>query len=112
MKLAKIILPLLDNSGRDLFYEHQQLQKELLEIWGGFTRIEGAGQWKSPGGKVYAENVMIYEVAMGHSDAIHLRALAERVATYARQQSVMVVLPSGEVEFIHSMKVADVARIS
>ena len=104
MKLAKLVLPLLDNAGRDLFEVHRELQHELLKTWGGYTSTEGVGGWRNGHGKLFNERVLIYAVAMERADAPKLRALGVAFATKARQESVMIVTPNGDVEFVHAMK--------
>jgi hypothetical protein len=101
MKLAKLILPLLDNEGRDLFMQHQALQHRLLIKFGGFTKTEGAGQWRNAAGKVMTENVIVYDVAMERAAVVEFRLMAQRLAHECRQESVMIVTPCGDVEFIH-----------
>lgn len=101
MKLAKIILPALDNDGRDLFEAHRELQAILLDKFGGFTSHEGLGGWKDNHRKLYKERVIVYEVAMERASAPELRDIAVIMVRAARQQSVMIVTPNGDVEFVH-----------
>jgi hypothetical protein len=100
MKLAKIVLPMLDNAGRDLFVEHRELQAILLREFGGYTSHEAVGGWRDGSGKLYNEPVIVHEIAMKLEDAPKLRDIAQAMATSARQQSVMIVTPCGEVEFV------------
>lgn len=104
MKLAKIILPMLDNAGRDLFEAHRALQAILLERFGGFTSTEGLGGWKDGHKKLYKERVIVYEVAMDCASTPALRSIAIDMASSARQQSVMIVTPNGDVEFVHKLE--------
>lgn len=101
MKLAKLILPLLDNAGRDLIEEHRELQHVLRTEYGGFTSTEGVGGWRNKHGKLFNERVVIYEVAMEMAAVTHFRDIAQHVASEARQEAVMIVTPCGDVEFIH-----------
>jgi hypothetical protein len=101
MKLAKIVLPALDNEGRDLFEQHRELQAMLIDLFGGFTSHEGLGGWKDAHRKLYHERVIVYEVAMERASAPELRDIALVMARSARQQSVMIVTPNGDVEFVH-----------
>jgi hypothetical protein len=100
MKLATIILPVADNKGDDLFFQHEQLKRGLLSRWGGYTVTQGHGSWLSPRNEIVSEPVRIYHVAMERADVIALRTLAASVAHYARQFSVMIVTPCGDVEFV------------
>jgi len=100
MKIARIVLPMLDNQGKSLWDEHEHLMKRLLELWGGFTSYEGLGKWVDKG-KVYAERIVIYDIAMERQDVTKLRTLALSVCVQARQLSVMIVTPNGDTEFVH-----------
>lgn len=100
MKLAKIVLPMLDNEGKELSDVHEHLMKRLLELWGGFTSYEGLGKWINKQ-KVYAERVIVYDIAMERQDVVRLRTLALSICVQARQESVMIVTPNGDVEFVH-----------
>lgn len=100
MKLAKIILPLMDNEHRNLFFAHQALKHQLLANWGGYTSYQADGAWRDPAGKVHPELVMVYEVAMSPADIPELRGVALGICHEAKQQSVMIVTPNGDVDFI------------
>lgn len=100
MKLARIILPLMDNQYRDLFAVHQALKRMLLAAWGGYTASPGDGAWRGPDGKVFAERVMIYEIAMELGDVLKLREIARYICNEAQQESVMIVTPHGDVDFV------------
>lgn len=106
MKLAKLILPLLGNDGRDLFDSHLQVQTILLETWGGYTSIEAIGGWRNGHGKLFKEHVVVYEIAMPQDDSPKLRKLAQIIAAAAKQESVMIVTPGGDVCFEHPQKEA------
>lgn len=101
MKLARIILPIVDNAGNDLFFAHQELKHVLLKEFGGCTTTHGNGAWMPPaGGLPVAEPVMIYDVAMDRAATVVFRSIAARVARVARQECVMIVTPNGDVEFV------------
>jgi len=101
MKLAQLILPLLDNGGHDLFEVHRDLQFHLLARWGGYTSVEAVGGWKNAHDKLFKERVVVYSIAMPLGDVVKLRALAAFFARRAKQESVMIVTPNGDVDFIH-----------
>lgn len=65
MRIAQINLPLFDNDGASLASVHENLQRDLCTIFGGYTVTEGQGAWMD-GGKLYAEPVAIYQVAYDH----------------------------------------------
>lgn len=100
MKLAKIVLPHLDNQQQGLLRQHVELRHALVERWGGYTSYVGEGGWKNDAGKVLTEGVTIYEIAMPLADVVRLRILASEVARDARQDCVMMVTPNGDVEFV------------
>ena len=100
MKLAKIVLPVLDNAGHDLWDAHRGLQTILINEFGGFTSYEGLGGWRNLHGKLFKERVVIYDVAMERAAAPKLREIAGHLARDARQESVMIVTPNGDVEFV------------
>jgi hypothetical protein len=99
MKLARIILPIMDNQLRPLNRQHEELKDRLLADWGGYTVTDGRGAWLHEG-KVYAEQVMIYAVAMERADVVRFRTLAAEIARAARQECVMIVTPNDDVEFV------------
>lgn len=99
MKLGKIILPLNDNAGTPLVVEHAELRLKLVDRFGGFTAYEGLGGWLN-NGSTQTEPVMIYDVAMHQDQSIALRNMAIELCINARQQSVMIQCPDGNVEFV------------
>lgn len=103
MKLAKIILPLMDNEGKDLLEEHQHLKHALLVRYGGFTCITSQGSWKAPNGVFVSEVVQVYEVAMERAAVTEFRLLAIDYCRLCRQETVMIVTPCGDVEFVHPL---------
>lgn len=102
MKLATIILPLIDNEGSDLFAVHQGLKHELLREYGGYTGVETIGGWAGKNGTVEGEKAIKYEVAMERADVCKFRELAAATCRFAKQEAVMIVTPNGEVEFVHA----------
>lgn len=99
MKLAQIILPLRDNNGESLTWQHAQLRHDLREAWGGYTAVDAEGSWANEG-RIMTEPVIVYHIAMERQDVIRLRELAASVAQAARQECVMIVTPCGDVEFV------------
>src|SRR6476646_2846574 len=102
MKIASIILPLIDNNGDDLFREHQSLKHALLATWGGYTSYETIGGWKGANGMVEGEKAIRYDVAMDRADVCAFREMAIEVCRNAAQEAVMIVTPNGDVEFVHA----------
>lgn len=100
MKLAQITLPLVDNSGIDLFFQHQDLKAQLLERWGGYTEQSVHGGWTEADGSKTFDSSRLYSIAMERGDVIQLRNLVAVLAADCRQTAVMILTPCGDVEFI------------
>jgi hypothetical protein len=100
MKLAHLILPLADNAGTPLDLVHAELRGQIGSVFGGYTCFEGHGAWHTAR-EVIREPVMVYMIAMERADCPKLRSLAQWVAGAARQESVMIVTPNGDVDFVH-----------
>jgi len=110
---ARIILPHRDNDGVELIEEKNGLEVKLIELCGGFTRATGYGGWDSnaPKGRsskatkpleILTEEVWIYDVACTNSEQndVNLTDVAVWLRNIARQQSVYLRLPNGNVTFI------------
>ena len=102
MQEARIILPLSDNDGEALETVHDSLTEKLADIFGGFTRHNGIGGWRSPNGAMYREAVALYDVACEPSldNLFKLRQLAQWLKGAARQQAIYLRMPTGHVEFV------------
>lgn len=105
MRIAQINLPLLSNEGKSLVGVHETLQRDLCTLFGGYTVTEGQGAWMDKG-KLYAEPVAVYQVAIPFKDWTEqeasrnkVRMLADRAGKAAEQIAMFVVI-DGEVEFI------------
>jgi uncharacterized protein with ATP-grasp and redox domains len=99
---AKIILPMLDNSGNSLESVHRKLEDELTLSFGGATVDFGLrGLWRNRFGEIKSEPVAIYLVAVNDDpDArTQLNEIAKRYGEQARQQVVYVRHANGEVQF-------------
>jgi hypothetical protein len=59
------LVPVADNEGRPIDRDvWAELRKRCL-AFGGFTRTEGlSGQWVSESGKVFADNMVRFEIAL------------------------------------------------
>jgi hypothetical protein len=104
MKLASITLPIADNAGQSLFYQHEQLKHDLLKLWSGYTCYDVCGAWKASDERIVADASVRYEVAMPLADVTKFRTLAASVAKACRQECVMIVTPCGDVEFVKPEK--------
>ena len=67
MKVNTFILALKDNNGANLKPVHNIIHRDLLETFGGCTRIKCNGSWIDDDGKIYDEEVIKYEVAFDDS---------------------------------------------
>ncbi len=59
----KLIIPTHDNDGNSIGHIHDKLQRELCEVFGGFTQTEAFGGWRGDKGPVIMETVKVYSVA-------------------------------------------------
>lgn len=102
MREAKIILPLSCDS----------LSETLVEAFGGCTVTTGHGCWKHPvTGKVIAEPVRVYTVAVGWYPGVlceantkvlrALRDIARAACIAGRQECVYLECPDGEVKLVN-----------
>jgi hypothetical protein len=102
MRLASLILPTLDNDGRDTTDAHLGLRAVLIDTFGGFTATCVDGGWRDAAtGKTHLDSSVRYEIAMEISDAN--RATLESIARFyghmARQICVLVCHADGDVTF-------------
>lgn len=104
MKEARIVMPCasdIDGWG-DI---HNRLTRDLCHHFGGCTKTIGSGCWVDPKGKMIAETVLIYDVAMDDTAANvdHLCRIAEHYGRKLEQHSIYVRYPDGRV-FITELK--------
>lgn len=104
MRLASIILPVLDNDGKPLSETHAYLERELLSRFGGFTTSTVNGAWLGDDGTEYRDWSRKYEVAMYDTfgNRLMLEELAYALVIRARQEAIMVVMPDGTIDFFHA----------
>jgi hypothetical protein len=112
MRQASIILPMARREATI------QLQGDLLDQFGGFTKSAVTGQWHDPAdGKIYTDVSHRFDVAV-EPTAVNLdklRQIARRAGQAADQVCVYLATPSGEIEFIQCKDVvtpADAARVA
>lgn len=100
MREALIILPIQGNDGTDLSAAHAALAKDICRTFGGATISEARGMWIDPTGRLFDEPVRQYAVACEDNAAsvAALRGMADGIGRVARQQSMYLRLPSGDVE--------------
>jgi hypothetical protein len=77
-------VPLTDNAGQPIDPQViVDLHRELLGQFGGFTiHPTSLGRWQSRAGRVYQEEVIVYEVAVSEDKVPLLRDVVSRLAMY------------------------------
>jgi hypothetical protein len=95
-------VPLTDNDARPI--EPQvviHLHRELLAAFGGFTiHPSSQGQWRSRAGRVYQEEVIVYEVAVTEDKVSVLRDVVCRLGRQLGQLAMYFDAPPPSVEII------------
>src|SRR5947209_1824760 len=94
--------PLTDNDGRPI---HPQvivdLHRELLREFGGFTiHPTSEGRWQSRAGRVYQEEVLVFEVAAPEGKIAALREIVSRLGRQLGQLAMYFDAPAPSVEII------------
>ncbi|MBI3463475.1 MAG: hypothetical protein HY000_10520 [Planctomycetes bacterium] len=95
-------LPLTDNNGEPIAAEViLDLQRELLTQFGGYTiHPTSKGRWQSRGGRVYQEEVVVYEVAVPEEKVPLLREIVVRIGWRLGQLAVYFDAPPPSVDII------------
>jgi hypothetical protein len=95
-------LPLTDNHGQPIPTEViVSLQRELLAQFGGFTiHPTSQGRWQSRQGRVYQEEVVIYEVAVPEDQISLLRDIVVRLGWQLGQEAMYFDAPPPSVSII------------
>jgi hypothetical protein len=80
-------VPLADNEGQPIEpLAIVDLHRELLEQFGGFTiHPSSQGRWLSRAGRIYRDEVIVYEVAVAASKVALLRELVCRLGRRLKQ---------------------------
>jgi hypothetical protein len=102
-------VPLTDNEGRPIDpLVIVDLHRELLENFGGFTiHPTSLGRWQSRAGRVYQEEVVVYEVAVPEDKVPQLRDVVRRLGTRLGQLAMYFDAPPPSVEIIDLSESAD-----
>jgi hypothetical protein len=94
MHLVQILLPLLDNEGRqqpdDLF---RRVRTTLTDRFGGLTtysRAPARGLWQDGSGATSADEIVVYEVMVDTVDREWWAAYREELERAFRQKSVVL----------------------
>lgn len=98
MREAKIILPLVGNKQEDIGKARERALNSIEANWGGYTKTTSIGKenhWAQ-------EYVSVVHVAMEDTagNIGMLRHIAKEFCRDAKQRSVYIVLPDGNVEFV------------
>lgn len=111
MKEALIICPKTDNEGNSTADVFAAAVQELILSFDGVTVSDAEGHWRNSAGRTYHERVWQLHVACDETAPwtnSELRDVASHILHDAKQQSVYLRLPSGDVEFI-SAQIAAIA---
>lgn len=96
-------LPLTDNTGQPIAPEVVvDLQRELLDLFGGFTiHPTSQGRWQSREGKVYQDEVLVYEVAVPKDKIPLLREAVCQLGRRLGQLAMYFDAPPPSVDIIN-----------
>src|SRR2546426_4364383 len=99
---CRFFLPLMDNNGQPIDSEViVDLQRELLAKFGGFTiHPTSQGRWQSRGGRVYQEEVVVYEVAVPEDRVSLLREVVSHLGKRLGQLAMYFDAPPPSVDII------------
>ena len=102
MREARLIIPMACESSR------ADLERWLVEYFGGFTTYSGRGGWRAPDGTVQTERIRIYDIASawGPDDLAELRDIISVIGLQCAQQSIYVRWPDGVVEIVPTLPLA------
>ena len=70
MQVIKLYLPMKDNDGDDLMYQHASFIDHISDVEKitGFTRFQAEGFWFDDG-QAYVDDIKIYEFHVANKDA-------------------------------------------
>jgi hypothetical protein len=93
--LVQIFLPLQDNRGKRIAERHfKVLAEELSERFGGLTayvRAPATGLWKKQqSARMLRDEIVIYEVIVGHLDRRWWRHKRQALQRTFRQQEILI----------------------
>ena len=98
MHLVQLLLPLYDNDGRPFpSSQFAAVRTALMERFGGltaYTRAPAEGVWSEADGHALRDDIVVYEVMVGHLDREwweRFRADLER--RFAQQELVARAMP-------------------
>jgi len=122
MEECKFILPLMDNTNKNLVGQHIELTRDLLKAFGGYTVTVGKGVWLDDTGEPVRDEVKIYTVAAGFHTNVnkqgaalppsikaskdaastndYLRQLAADYCVRANVDAIYITVRGGKVEIV------------
>jgi hypothetical protein len=104
-------VPLTDNEGQPIDPQViVDLHRELLTQFGGFTiHPTSQGRWQSRAGRVYQEEIVVYEVAVPKDKVSRLRDVVCQVGRQLHQLAMYFDAPPPSVEIIDLSGTLDTA---
>src|SRR5262245_5356331 len=105
-------VPLTDNEGQPINPQViVDLHRELLAQFGGFTiHPTSQGRWQSRAGRVYQEEVVVYEVAVPEDKVPLLRDVVIRLGRRLGQLAMYFDVPPPSVEILDLSGPPDAGR--
>lgn len=103
LREATLKMPSHDNDGNLLNDLKVKLEKNILDIFGGFSLQRTESVWLDAAtGKVYNEPILTYVIAMeqGADNDLKLTGLADLVKLEGKQEAVYVRFADGNVQLI------------
>ena len=101
MKKATFIIPKQDNDGNKFPKTTiLEIQRDILEQYGGYTVRSVQGGWMDGDGKVYQEQNWEYTVVLDESQLKGLASWLEKMKLVLRQEAMFLEVSDTKVEFI------------
>ena len=101
MKKATFIIPKQDNEGNKFPKTTVlEIQRDILELYGGYTVRSVEGGWMDEAGKVYQEHNWEYTVVLEDSELEALVDWLEKMKVILRQEAMFLEVSDTKVQFI------------
>jgi hypothetical protein len=101
MKRATFTIPKQDNEGRTFPKTTiLEIQRNILETYGGYTVRSVHGGWMDGDGKVYQEQNFEYTVVLEEHQLKDLKNWLEKMKAVLRQEAMFLEVGDTEVTFI------------
>jgi hypothetical protein len=79
------------------------IEDRLIELGGGFTRLNAHGGWKREDGSNERDDLLIYVVDLAEASPLALGSIAQRVAVELDQDAVYLTVQTLEVVHVHAV---------